>query len=82
VELIATYNGGERGNRQFDILVDNIKIFSENLKGEKPRQFTDHLYAVPFELTKGKSRIVVKYQALPKNIAGALFEIRSARQQK
>ena len=82
VELIATYNGGERGNREFDILVDDVKIFSENLKGEKPRQFVDHIYPLAVVQTKGKSKVVVKYQALPKNIAGGLFEIRLARQQK
>lgn len=80
VELIATYYGGDRGNREFDILVDNVKLFSENLKGDKPRQFVDHVYLIPFEQTKGKSKVVVKYQAIPKNIAGGLYEIRLVRQ--
>jgi hypothetical protein len=62
--------------------VDDVKIFSENFKGEKLRQFVDNIYTIPVELTKGKSKIVVKYQALPKNVAGGLFEIRLARHQK
>ena len=82
VELIATYFGGERGTRAFDILVDEVKIYSENLKGEKPRQFVDHVYTIPPEQTKGKEKVVVKYKALPKNIAGGLYEIKLARQEK
>ncbi len=82
LELIATYNGGERGNREFDILVNDTKIFIENLKGEKPRQFMDHTYAIPLEQTKGKSKVIVKYQAKPKNVAGGLFEIRLAKKEK
>lgn len=74
VELHTTYNGSDGGNRKFDILVDGQLIATEHLQAEKPREFVDHVYKIPFELTKNKELITIKFQAHKENIAGAAFE--------
>lgn len=73
LELHSTYYGSDGGNRKFDILVDGVKIATEHLKGEKPREFVVHVYPIPQELTKGKESITVRFQAHPGNIAGGSY---------
>ncbi len=74
VELHTTYYGSDGGNRKFDILVDGQLIATEHLEAEKPGEFVDYIYKIPFELTKNKKLITVKFQAHKENIAGAAFE--------
>jgi len=76
LKLLNTYNGGERGNRRFDIFIDDVKIASENLKGDKPGEYIEQAYIIPENCSKGKSSITIKFQGLPRNIAGAIFESR------
>ena len=76
VQLICTYNGSDGGKREFDILVNGVKIARESLKSEKPKTYIDHVFNLPPELTKGKLVITIRFQALPENIAGALFGCR------
>ena len=76
MKLLNTYNGGDGGNRRFDIFVDNVKIAEENLKGDKPGEYIEQAYSIPESCTKGKSSITIKFQGLPGNIAGAVFESR------
>jgi DUF1680 family protein len=80
LELYCTYNGSDGGNRKFNILVDDTVIKTEQLVGESPRKMIDHIYKIPVELTHGKDKITVKFQAFPKNIAGALFKCRLVKQ--
>lgn len=74
--LYCTYNGSDGGNRKFEILVDGKAIKTEELAAKNPGKFIDHIYPIPFELTKGKEKIAVKFQAYPDNVAGALFKCR------
>ena len=76
LQLLNIYNGGDGGNRRFDIFVDDVKIAAENLKGEKPGEYIEQTYIIPVSCTKGKSFITIKFQGLPGNIAGAVFESR------
>jgi DUF1680 family protein len=74
-ELVCTWWGDETGERNFDILVDGSKIVSQKLLHNRPGEFWDATYAIPAELTRGKDKIVVKFQAQPGNFAGGLFDL-------
>ncbi|MFL6208580.1 MAG: beta-L-arabinofuranosidase domain-containing protein [Pyrinomonadaceae bacterium] len=73
VELMCAYWGGETGNRTFDILVDGQLIATQTLHQDKPGEFFDRTYAIPAELTRGKQRVEVRFQAHPGNFAGGLY---------
>ena len=69
VSLICTYWGSETGPRNFDILADGVKIATQSLQNDKPGQLFDDL-CDPEELTRGKTKITVRFQAQPRNMAG------------
>jgi hypothetical protein len=75
-ELVCTWWGDEDGARNFDILVDGVKIASQQLLHNQPGKFWDATYPVPASLTSGKSRVTVTWQAQPGNFAGGLFGCR------
>jgi len=76
VELVCTYWGGEIGNRTFDVLVEGKVIATQTLRRDRPGEFFDKTYAIPEELTRGKQRVEVRFQAHPGNFAGGLFGVR------
>jgi hypothetical protein len=75
-ELSVTYWGSERGRRVFDILVDGKTLATERLANNRPEQFYYKVYALPEDLTKGKSQITVTFQAHPRQTAGGIFGLR------
>ena len=78
-ELVCTWWGDETGERNFDLLVDGTKIASQKLLHNHPGEFWDATYPIPVELTRGKEKIVVKFQAQPGNYAGGLFDLKLLR---
>ena len=74
-ELVCTWWGDETGERSFDILVDGVKIASQKLLHNRPGEFWDATYVIPPDLTRGKEKVVVKFQAQPGNFAGGLFDL-------
>ena len=76
MELVCTYWGGDAGSRVFDILVDGVKVASQTLERNKPDQFFDTAYALPRELTNGKEKVTVRFQAQPGKLAGGLYGCR------
>jgi uncharacterized protein len=74
--LAVEYWGGFPGSKKFDIMVDNTVIASENISMKKDGQFLTIEYPVPETLTKGKTKVNVRFQARPKNMAGPVFGIR------
>ncbi len=76
MQLVNTYWGSDNGNRNFDILVDGIKIASQKLQSEKPNEFFDVYYDIPENLLDGKQEVTVKLQAMPQSTAGGLFDCR------
>jgi DUF1680 family protein len=72
MELQCGYWGSD-GGRVFDILVDGQKIATQKLEKNKPNAFVDVCYPIPQELTKGKEKITVKFQAHPNSTAGGVF---------
>jgi DUF1680 family protein len=73
--LMATYWGDERG-QNFDILVDNVLLASQQLKNDKPGKFFDVEYPVPEALTKDKSKIRVRFVPHNHSTAGPVFGVR------
>ena len=78
-DLVITYWGSETGNRAFDILVNDTKIATQKLNRDKPEKFWDQVYPLPEAITKGKSKVTIKFQAHPGNYAGGVFGIRVVR---
>ena len=73
MSLSVIYWGGDSGGRVFDVLVDDHKLATETLEAQKPNEFVDVDYVIPSELTQGKQRVTVRFQAHPGCIAGGLF---------
>lgn len=77
--LVCTYWGSDGGGREFDLLIDGTKIATERLENSRPGVFYDRAYLIPAELTKGKERVTVRFQAHPGRIAGGVFGCRILR---
>jgi DUF1680 family protein len=75
-KLLVTYWGSDSGNRVFDLLIDGTKVATQRLNNSHPDQFFDETYAIPQELTRGKSTVTVRFQAHPGAIAGGIFDCR------
>ncbi|MDP6045210.1 MAG: glycoside hydrolase family 127 protein, partial [Phycisphaerae bacterium] len=76
VSAMVKYWGSDAGGRIFDILVDDKKIATYDLAAPKPGKFIDVKYPIPPELTKGKKKVTIRFQAHPGRIAGGIFECR------
>lgn len=81
VSLVSTYWGSETGARSFDILIDGVKIAAQSLHNDKPGKFFEVTYAIPEELTRGKTKLTVRFQARPGNTAGGFFGLRVVRRE-
>ncbi|UAL09917.1 glycoside hydrolase family 127 protein [Caulobacter segnis] len=73
--LQATYWGEER-KRQFDILVDGVRIATQQLQADHPGKFFDVEYPVPEALTQGKTKVRVRFAPPERNTAGPVFGVR------
>lgn len=70
--LMCTYWGSDV-RRTFDILVEGQKIATQTLAGKKPGKFYNVEYKIPPELTRGKDKVTVKFQAQAGGVAGGVF---------
>jgi DUF1680 family protein len=73
--LQATYWGSEF-NRSFTIEIDGTVIAHERLSGRQPGAWVDVDYPIPISLTKGKSKVTVKFNAQEGKTAGPVFGVR------
>lgn len=73
--LQASYWGSERG-RVFDILVDDVKIATQELGEDRPGKFFDVEYPLPEALTKGKKSVRVRFLPHDRSSAGPVFGVR------
>ena len=78
--LIVTYRGSEGRRRVFDILVDGQTIATETLPYH-PTELLDMEYPIPDALTRGKTRVVVRFQPQDQAATAQVFEIRTAGRQ-
>ncbi len=79
VSLVCSYWGSETGPRTFDILVDGTKVATQSLQNDKPGEFFDVTYAIPQSLTRGKSKITIRFSGQPGNMAGGFYGVRVIR---
>ena len=77
--LICTYWGSDRGNREFDILIEGKTIATQTLQNNKPNEFFDEKYPIPDEMTKGKDKVTVQFKAHRASTAGGVFGVRIIR---
>jgi hypothetical protein len=71
--LLCTYWGSDVPPRTFDILVGGVVIATQSVDRNKPGQQFQVEYPIPTELTKGKEKITVRFQAHEGNTAGGVF---------
>jgi len=71
--LCCTYWGSDGGKRTFDILLDGRKVAEQSLDHQRPNEFFEVEYPLPPELTRGKEKVSVTFQAHESNLAGGLF---------
>lgn len=76
MDLVCTYWGSDGSGRVFDILINGVKIATQELNADKPDKLFDVTYAIPAALTTGKDRVTVKLRPHPGNIAGGIFGCR------
>jgi DUF1680 family protein len=74
--LVCTYRGSEGQQRVFDVLVDGERIATESLEYH-PTELLDKEYQVPEGLTRGKSRVTVRFQPQGTARTGGLVEVRA-----
>jgi hypothetical protein len=79
VALAATYWGSDESNRVFDILVEGTRVATQTLERNRPGAFFVETYPIPPELTRGKEKVTVRFQAHPGKTAGRVFECRIVR---
>ena len=73
--LLLTYIGDDK-DRKFDILIDGIKIATEEWKGGKTGKFYDIEYKISEDILKGKEKITVRIEANYGKTAGRVFGAR------
>ncbi|WP_430459064.1 beta-L-arabinofuranosidase domain-containing protein [Sphingomonas parapaucimobilis] len=73
--LQGTYWGEERA-RDFDILVDNVKVATQHLENDKPGAFFGVEYPLPPALTAGKKSVRVRIVPHDRSTAGPIFGMR------
>lgn len=81
LSLVCSYWGSETGRRTFDIFADGIRIGTQTLSNDKPGEFFDVTYTIPAEVTRGKNKISVRFQARPENTAGGFYGVRVIKKQ-
>ncbi len=78
--LMVRYLGSERGNRKFDIFIDDEKLITEdNTRRWNQPLFQNVEYLIPPSLLKGKDHIRVKFQSQSESTAGAVYYLRLVR---
>jgi len=78
--LLCTYWGMDNRSRTFDILVNDVKIATEDLNKYKASKFYDIVYPIPADVTKGKQQVKVTFKPAAQNMVGPLYgEVRMMR---
>ncbi|MEL0457348.1 beta-L-arabinofuranosidase domain-containing protein [Flavobacteriaceae bacterium SZ-1-7] len=83
-QLALTYWGSDEA-RTFDIFANDQMIGKETLNKNKPNEFFEVVYDIPFELVKDKTdafgqkvkTVTIKIKAKPGSIAGGVFGIKT-----
>ncbi len=79
MSLAVTFLQDEWRKRTLDIRVEGRKIGEQTLdRGGTPR-FFDAVYAIPEELTRGRTSVTVRFEATQQNETPAVFGVRTFR---
>ncbi|MTK54341.1 glycoside hydrolase family 127 protein [Paludibacter sp.] len=83
LSLSIRYWGNERGPRNFDIYIDDVKLTSENLSGKwNSNKFQNVEYPIPDAAVAGKDFVRVKFVPQQKNMTASIYYIRLLRESK
>jgi DUF1680 family protein len=74
--LMCTYWGMDNRGRIFDILVDGVKIATEDINKYKESRFYDINYPIPANLVGNKQRVTITMQPKPGNTVGPVYGLR------
>jgi len=74
--LSVTYWSGEPANAEFDVIVNDEVLKSENISKKTPLTFYDEVYEVPTSLTTGKNNITVSFKAKPSKNTGKVYGLK------
>ncbi len=80
LELIVTYDGGER-DRAFDLLVNDQVIASVELKGAQRDRLVEVAYPLPEELSRAGT-MTVKFASKDKSRTASVYGVRLAKPEK
>ena len=81
-DIICAYWGMDNRDRIFDIMVDGVKVATENLNKFKENKFYYITYPVPGELTQNKQEVTVTFTSVRNNNVGPVYEIRMVKEDK
>ncbi|WP_235841644.1 glycoside hydrolase family 127 protein [Confluentibacter sediminis] len=77
LNLIVRYWGFYWGPKKFDIYIDDEKLTSVDTSNySNISQFIETTYPIPNSMVKGKNKIRVRFQALPKNSTSDIYSVR------
>ncbi len=79
-DLRVTYWGGETGHMEFDIYVDGKFLVRQHLYQNNPTKFYEAVYPLPKEAIKSKGKITLRFQGVPGNWTGAIYNARITKQ--
>jgi uncharacterized protein len=79
--LLCSYWGMDNRGRTFDILVNDVKITTEDLNKYKSSKFYEIVYPIPADVTKGKDKVKVTFKPVAHNMVGPVYgEVRMMRE--
>lgn len=77
LNLVVRYWGAEKGNRTFEILIDDEKLVTETINGKWEQQkFMEAEYSIPASMLKNKTSVRVKFQSSQGTTAGSVYYVR------
>jgi hypothetical protein len=80
LSLLIRYWGNERGPRNFDIYVDDVKIASESLAGKwNSNKFQNVEYPIPDAAVAGKDFVRVKFVPQQGKMTASVYYVRLLR---
>ena len=79
LSLMVRYWGNEGCSRTFDILINGVKLVTENIIGKWNKSaFVNVEYPIPNSMVTGKDTIIVRFQATS-GVAGGVYHLRVLR---
>jgi DUF1680 family protein len=77
--LVVTYHADQRRARSFEILVDGTRVGQQSIPESSEPRFFDVTYPLAADLTRGKEKITVRFQAASGSEVPGVFGVRVVR---